>query len=301
MVAEGINVISFEDGEDLLARVIAGEARLLFDGGMGTMLQRRGLAGGELPELLCLSDPQAVTDIHRAYVEAGSQVITTNTFGANRLHLDGAATVDEVFSAAVVCARAADPRYVAADIGPLGVLLDPYGDLELDEAYELFAEQAKAASSAGADLIIIETMADLQEIEQAVRAVKDACDLPVFATMTFGQGGRTLFGASPNDAVELLEELGVDALGVNCSLGPIELSPIVAEMLACSTKPIIVQANAGLPRVSEGQTTYSIDVDQYVEAVARLIDDGVRVVGGCCGTDPDYIRGLAAKIRSVQG
>lgn len=284
--------------DDYLQRVLDGEEFLLFDGAMGTMLQRRGLSANGPAELLCLSDPEAITAIHRAYVEAGSQAVTTNTFGANRLLLDGAASVEEVFSAAVSCARAAGARYVAADIGPSGELLDPLGDLEFDEAQELFGEMAAAAAAAGADLVLIETMADPQEAEAAVRAAKESCDLPVFATMTFGKGGRTLFGTAPEDAARLFDGLGVDAMGVNCSLGPDSLAPIVDELLAATERPIIVQANAGLPSVVAGETTYSVDVASYAEAVAGLVDAGASVIGGCCGTDPDYLRELS---RIVEG
>ena len=279
--------------DDYLGRVLAGEEYLLFDGAMGTMLQRRSLSAGELPDLLCLSKPEAVADIHRAYVEAGSQAITTNTFGSNREKLGGAASVDEVFKAAVACAREAGARYVAADIGPTGELLDPLGDCTFEEAYALFAEEVRAAASAGADLVIIETMADLQEMEAAVRAAQDNCDLPVFATMTFSMGGRTFLGVAPEEAAQTLEDLDVDALGVNCSLGPIELVPIVDALLAATSKPVIVQANAGLPTVNDGETSYAIDAATYAASVAPMIEAGARVIGGCCGTDPDYIRELA--------
>ena len=279
--------------DDYLRQALAGEAFLLFDGAMGTMLQRGGLAAGELPELLCLDRPEAVTAIHVAYVEAGSQVVTTNTFGANRLRLGEAADVDEVFAAAVACARASGARYVAADIGPTGELLEPYGDLEYDEAHELFAEQARAAAAAGADLVIIETMADVEEAKAAVLAARECCELPVFATCTFGKGGRTLMGTTPTDAARTLDGLGVDALGINCSLGPDALAPLVDEMLAVTARPVIVQANAGVPSVAGGQTVYPVDAGAYAAAVAGIVEAGASIIGGCCGTDPDYIRELA--------
>ena len=282
--------------DDYLARVLAGEEFLLFDGAMGTMLQGVGLKPGELPDLLCLTDPDAVTAVHRAYVEAGSQVVTTNTFGSNRLKLEGEAEVADVFAAAVACARAAGARYVAGGLGPTGELMDPYGDLEYEEAYEIFAEQARAAEAAGADLIIVETMADLTEAEAAVRAAVECTSLPVFATMTFAAHGRTIMGVSAAEAAEALDGFGASAIGANCSQGPIEMAPVIDEMLAATSKPVIVQANAGMPTLVDGVTGYSIDADEYVEAVGRIVDAGARIVGGCCGTNPDYIRGLAALI-----
>lgn len=279
--------------DEYLARVLAGEEFLLFDGALGTMFQREGLAAGALSELLNLSDPAAVTAIHRAYVEAGAQVVTTNTFGANGRKLAGKATVQEVFFAAVENARAAGPRYVAADIGPTGALLKPLGTLAFDEAYELFAEQVRAAEAAGADLIAIETMTDLAEMKAAFFAAKEQTRLPVFATMTFGEDGRTFLGTSPCIAARCLEAWGADALGINCSLGPAEIAPLVDSMLAVTSRPLIVQANAGLPQAAAGTASYSLDAEAFCEGVLPLIEAGVSIVGGCCGTDPSYIEALA--------
>ena len=274
-----------------LARVLAGDDTLIFDGAMGTQLQAAGLDAGELPELLCLSDPEKITGIHRAYVEAGSDVVTTNTFGANARKLGEAASVREVFSAAVACARAANPGYVAADIGPTGALLRPMGTLSFDEAYDLFAEQAIAATEAGADLFIIETMADLSEAKAAVLACRENSDLPVFCTMTFGEDGRTFLGTTPEVAAVTLSALGADVIGINCSLGPADVAPLVMRMMPWSRRPVMVQANAGLPSVVDGVTTYSVGVDEYCEALEPLVRAGVTVLGGCCGTTPDFIRG----------
>ena len=287
--------------DDDLRAVLEGHRHLLFDGAMGTMLQAAGLEAGRLPELLCLSNPDEITGIHRAYVEAGSEVVTTNTFGANRLKLEaeggGEATVEEVFAAAVRCARASGARYVAADMGPLGALLRPMGTVSFDEAYDLFSEQARAAATAGADLFIIETMTDLLEIKAAVLACKEQTDLPIFATMTFEGDGRTFLGTSPEVAAVTLDALGVEVLGINCSLGPADLAPLVRRMLAVTHKPVMVQANAGLPRVDdEGRTVYDISPEDYAAAVAGMVEDGVAVVGGCCGTNPGYIRLLDALI-----
>ena len=285
-----------------LRAVLEGSRHLLFDGGMGTMLQAAGLEAGALPELLCIDEPAGVTAIHRAYVEAGSEVITTNTFGANRLKLEaeggGRATVEEVFSAAVRCAREAGARYVAGDIGPLGTLLRPLGTMSFDDAYELFAEEVRAAVKAGVDLFVIETMTDLLEIKAAVLAAKENSDLPIFATMTFEGDGRTFLGTSPEVAAVTLDALGVEVLGINCSLGPAQLAPFARRMVAATDKPVMVQANAGLPRVEGGRAVYDISPADYAAAVETMVADGVRVLGGCCGTDPDYIRLLDGLVSS---
>ncbi len=285
--------------DDDLRAVLEGRRHLLFDGAMGTMLQAAGLEAGALPELLCLTDPAAVTAVHRAYVEAGSEVVTTNTFGANRLKLatEGAGErLDEVFRAAVACARAAGARYVAADIGPLGSLLRPLGTMSFDEAYSLFAEEVRAAAAAGADPFVIETMTDLLEAKAAVLAAKENSDLPISATMTFEADGRTFLGTSPEIAAVTLSALGADVVGINCSLGPAELASLAKRMLAVTERPIMVQANAGLPHVECGHTVYDIHAPEYAEAVTAMIEAGVSVIGGCCGTDPEYIRLLKGLI-----
>ncbi len=277
--------------DDHLRRVLAGQDLLLFDGAMGTQLQARGLAAGEVPELLCLTNPQQITQIHQAYVQAGSEVVTTNTFGASAPKLGDAATVEEVFSAAVACAKASGARYVAADIGPTGSLLEPMGTLPFDTAYELFAQQVRAADTAGADLFIIETMADLAEAKAAVLAAKECSDLPIFCTMTFDEDGRTFLGTTPEVAAKTLSSLGANVVGINCSLGPKDVAPLVRRMLPWSSVPVMAQANAGLPHVEDGVTLYDIKPAEYCEAVRDMLDAGVTVIGGCCGTTPDYIAG----------
>ena len=277
--------------DEHLRAVIEGREFLVFDGAMGTQLQARGLAAGELPELLCLTNPDEIRDIHAAYVAAGSEAVTTNTFGANAMKLGDAATVEEIFSAAVRCARESGARYVAADIGPTGALLEPMGTLPFERAYELFAEQVRAADAAGADLFIIETMADLAEAKAALLAVKENSDLPAFVTMTFDEDGRTFLGTTPEVAAVTLSALGASAVGINCSLGPKDVAPLIKRMLPWSRVPVMAQANAGLPRVENGVTVYDIQPAEYCEAVADMLDAGVTVVGGCCGTSPDYIAG----------
>ena len=286
--------------DDHLARVLAGTEFLLFDGAMGTQLQEAGLEAGELPELLCLTEPEKITQIHERYVTAGSEVVTTNTFGANAKKLGSAATVEQVFSAAIACARAAHPRYVAADIGPTGALLRPLGTMPFDEAYELFAQQVRAADAAGADLFIIETMADILETKAAILAAKENSDLPIFCTMTFGEDGRSFLGTTPELAAVTLSALGVDVVGINCSLGPADVAPLVARMTEWASCPVMAQANAGLPSVVDGKTVYSIGPDEYCQALVPMLDAGVTILGGCCGTSPTYIAGERSLLDSRQ-
>lgn len=280
--------------DDYLQGVLDGKNFLVIDGAMGTQLQARGLAAGELPELLCLTNPGEIAEVHAAYVAAGADVVTTNTFGANRDKLGDAATVEQIFNAAVSCARASGARYVAADIGPTGQLLEPMGTLPFGEAYALFAEQARVATAAGADLFIIETMADLAEAKAALLAVVENSDLPVFVTMTFAEDGRTFLGTTPEVAAVTLSSMGADAVGINCSLGPDDLVPLVERMLPWAKCPVMVQANAGLPRVEGDRTVFDVHPSEYCEAVARMLDAGVNIVGGCCGTSPEYTAGERA-------
>ena len=277
-----------------LQEVLEGRAFLLFDGAMGTMLQASGLPLGDLPELLNFSNPSLIQDVHRAYVDAGSQVVTTNTFGANARKLGDAASVADVFAAAVSCARASGARYVAADVGPTGGLLKPLGDMDFEEAYELFAQQARAIEATDADIVVVETMADLLEMKAAVLALKEYCTLPIFATMTFGEDGRTFLGTTPECAAITLSALGVSALGINCSLGPSALAELIARMAPFARIPLMVQANAGLPHVENGVTVFDIGPDEYSEAAVHLVEAGATILGGCCGTSPAHIARLSA-------
>lgn len=270
---------------------------LYLDGAMGTMLQKNGLVPGHSPETLCLTDPEKITAIHRAYIEAGSQVIYTNTFGANRYKLQKSGEpVEKVVAAAVRCACAAvhgGEVRVALDVGPIGQLLEPYGTLAFEEAYDMFREMMTAGAQAGADLIVIETMTDLYEVKAAVLAAKENTSLPVFVTMTFEQNGRTFTGCSVEAMAATLEGLGVDAVGVNCSLGPRELRPIVERLCASTRLPIIVKANAGLPDPATGE--YDITASEFAALMAEYLDLGVSIMGGCCGTTPDYIREIVSQ------
>ncbi len=270
---------------------------IVWDGAMGTMLQEMGLAAGELPELYNITYPEKITAIHQRYLDAGAQILTTNTFGANRLKLaDSGYTVEQIVKAAVTNAQAASgEKLVALDIGPLGQLLEPLGTLSFVGAYELFKEQAMIGEQAGVDLVIIETIADLYEAKAAILAVKENTQLPVICTMTFELDGRTYTGTDVLSMVTLLSGLGVDALGINCSLGPVELLPLVETTLKYSPLPVMVQANAGLPKIINDQTVYEIRPSEYLTALERMVAAGVKLVGGCCGTTAIFIEQMASK------
>ena len=279
-----------------LAEALAGRAYLLFDGGMGTLVQAAGLhTVHAVPDLLNLTHPEAIVAIQRQYVEAGADCITTNTFNTNRLKLANAgATVAEVYAAAAANARAAGAPLVAGDIGPTGALLEPLGTLTFDEAFDIFSEQACAAEAAGCDLIVVETMADLLEAKAAVLAAVESTALPVFATMTFGEDGRTFLGTTPAIAATTLSALGASAVGLNCSLGPVELAPLVEELAPHDRALVMAQPNAGLPRIQDGETVFDVGPDEFARAMEAILDAGATVVGGCCGTTPAHIAALSA-------
>ena len=281
-----------------LAEALAGRTYLLFDGGMGTLVQAAGLhTVHAVPDLLNLTHPEAIVAIQRQYVEAGADCITTNTFNTNRLKLANAgATVAEVYAAAAANARAAGAPLVAGDIGPTGALLEPLGTLTFDEAFDIFSEQACAAEAAGCDLIVVETMADLLEAKAAVLAAVESTTLPVFATMTFGEDGRTFLGTTPAIAATTLSALGASAVGLNCSLGPTELAPLVGELAPHDRALVMAQPNAGLPRIQDGETVFDVGPNEFAQAMEAILDAGATVIGGCCGTTPDHIAALRALI-----
>lgn len=279
------------------AALFAPEQLMIFDGAMGTMLQRYGMKPGTLPEALNITDPALIQRIHREYLEAGADVITTNTFGANAYKLSTSGySVAEVVTAAVENAKAArgeQQALIALDLGPIGKMMKPIGTLDFDGAYDYFKEQIVAGVTAGADLILIETMSDLGETRAAVLAAKENSSLPVFTTMTFADDGRTLTGTDPEIMILSLEALGIDAIGVNCSLGPEELEPIIQRILAFAKVPVMVQANAGLPVSVSGRTEFSVDAATFADFGKRFVEGGVKIIGGCCGTTPEFIQALA--------
>ena len=275
---------------------------LLFDGAMGTMLQEKGLKGGELPEGYNIHSPEIVYEIHKKYIEAGADVVTTNTFGANRLKLkDSPYSVEQVIKEAVkIAKKAARGKLVALDIGATGQMFQPFGTLSFNDAYDIFKEQVIAGREAGADIILIETISDLYEARAAILAAKENSDLPVFCTMTFQENMRTLMATDPMTMVEVLEGLGVDVLGVNCSLGPKQLQPIIDKILDRATIPVMIQPNAGLPKLVDGETVYDLTAPEFAEEIRYMAEKGVTVFGGCCGTDPEFIKAVKDNLRNLK-
>ena len=271
---------------------------VILDGAMGTVLQQRGLPPGGVPELLNFTNPDLLRSIYREYIGAGSQIINANTFGANALKLARTGkTVDEVVSAAIAVAHeaaAGTDAKVSLDIGPLGELLEPMGSLTFERAYELFREVAVAGEQAGADLVSIETMTDLYETKAALLAVKENTNLPVIVTMSFEADGRTFTGCTVASMARTLEGLGANAIGLNCSLGPDKLAPLLGEICRNTRLPVVAKPNAGLPDPVDGH--YDMGPEEFVAALLPCLDMGVTIFGGCCGTNPEYIRQLSAAL-----
>lgn len=269
---------------------------LVFDGAMGTMLQDIGVKLGENMEKLNMTEGDKIVEIHKKYINSGADVITTNTFGANEIKLKSTGySVEEIIDKAVLNAKTArgdNKCYIALDIGPIGELLEPMGTLSFERAIEIFKREITQGVKSGVDLIIIETMTDLYEMKAAIIAAKEVCDLPIFATMTFEEDGRTFTGCLPESMAITLEGLGVNAVGINCSLGPKELYSIVEKVISNTNLPIIVQPNAGLPKIVDGKAVYGISKEEFKEEIEKLVDIGVSIIGGCCGTNPDFIKEL---------
>ncbi len=274
---------------------------ILFDGAMGTMLQKSGLRLGELPELFNITEPSLITDIHREYVKAGADIITTNTFQANSYKLkDSGYSVEAVVAAGVKVAKESGAKWVALDIGPIGKMMKPLGEVSFQEAYDVFKQQVIAGAEAGADLILIETISDIYEARAAILAAKENSALPVFCTMTFQGDGRTFLGTDAITAATVLQALGVDALGINCSLGPKELMPILKELINYSNIPVLIQPNAGLPVIVDGETIFPIVAEEFSRYVREMAEAGARLLGGCCGTSPEHIGCVKEAITGLQ-
>lgn len=279
---------------------------LFLDGGMGTLLQAQGLQPGEFPERWNLSHPEVIEGISRQYYDAGSNVVSANTFGANSLKFspDELKSVIRGATDAVKRAKAAShggqEKFIALDIGPTGRLLKPYGDLDFEEAVRIFSETVRIGAECGVDLILIETMNDSYETKAALLAAKENSDLPVFVTNAYGADGKLMTGATPTAMAAMLEGMGADAIGANCSLGPRQLMPVIEELLSCASVPVILKPNAGLPAVRDGETFYDVSAREFAADVLCAVKDGVQIVGGCCGTTPEYISTLKKEITPYQ-
>ena len=272
-----------------------------FDGGMGTMLQDRGLAPGELPELWNISHRDVIIDIHRQYYASGCNILKANTFGANRLKFDN---LEEIITAAIDNAKEArsefdGDRYIAYDIGSLGKMLKPLGDLDFEDAVSLFADGIKIAVKCGVDLILIETMNDSYETKAAVLAAKENSDLPIFVTCVYDENAKLMTGADPAAMVAMLEGLGVDAVGMNCSLGPEQMVKIVPKIVSEASIPVIVNPNAGLPKSVNGKTVYDVDAEMFSDIMVDIVNEGATVIGGCCGTTPEFIKKTVEKTKDL--
>lgn len=283
-----------------------GKDLLFLDGGTGSLLQKRGLKSGELPEVWNIERMEDMIQVQSEFFEAGSDIILTNTFGANaqKFHCDEY-SLEDIITCAVVNAKEAaymgvhDGRrvYVALDIGPTGKLLKPLGTLSFEEAYETYKEVVLYGTEAGADLIYIETMTDTYELKAAVLAAKENSNLPVFATVAFDEKGKLLTGADIPSVVALLEGLGVDALGMNCGLGPKQMLPLLDEMMKYASVPVIVKPNAGLPKQKDGETYYDVTPEEFADYMVEIVKHGASLVGGCCGTTPEYIQAVTEKLK----
>lgn len=279
-----------------------GKRILFFDGGMGTLLQEQGLQAGELPETWNLKNPEPIIQIHKAYLAAGADILLANTFGANRFKYGE--DLEKIVTAGVANAKKAvaesgKKAYVALDIGSTGKLLKPMGTLDFEEAVGVFAEIIRVGEKAGADLILIETMSDTYELKAAVLAAKENSALPIMATVIFDESKKMLTGASPQVVVSLLEGLGVDALGINCGLGPKQMKEIVKELLKYASIPVIVNPNAGLPRSENGKTVFDVGAEEFAEDMEEIVTMGAWFAGGCCGTTPAHIQAMVEKCKEI--
>lgn len=278
-----------------------GRRIIFFDGGLGSLLQERGLKPGELPETWNLTRPEVLYDIHRAYLDAGADIILANTFGANGFKYDN---LEEIVTAAVVNAKKAvadsgRKAYVALDMGPTGKLLKPMGTLDFEECVSIYADVVRYGAKAGADLILIETMSDTYELKAAVLAAKENSNLPVVATVVFDEHHKMLTGATPEVVVALLEGLRVDAIGMNCGLGPKQMKPIFETMARYASIPLVITPNAGLPRSENGKTVYDVGPEEFAEDMEEIINIGAWMAGGCCGTTPAHIKALTERCSGI--
>lgn len=295
-------------------REVLGRQILFFDGGMGTLLQERGLKAGEVPETWNIVHPECIRQIHKEYLMAGSNIISANTFGVNAFKCKNLPyTVDELVTAGIQLVQEAiqevrsssndgekQPMYAALDIGSIGKLLKPLGEISFDEAYKTFQEIIVAGDRAGADLILIETVSDSYEIKAAVLAAKENSNLPVVVTMIFDESGKLLTGGDVASVTAMLEGLGVDAVGFNCGLGPEQMKNLLPQLTACCSLPVVINANAGLPVVVNGQTVFHVAPEEFAQSVKMLVEMGAGIVGGCCGTTPAHIQRVVELCKDME-
>lgn len=276
------------------------ERRLFLDGGTGTMLQVMGIQAGEPSEIWNLTHPEKITELHRMYYEAGSDIVCANTFGATSLKYEN---YEEMIKAAIDCAKKAgegmEDKFVAMDLGPLGQMLEPLGTMKFERAVEIFADSVRAGVKAGADCFYVETMNDLHETRAAVIAVKENSDLPVMVSNAYDERGRLMTGATPQAVLAMLEGLGVSAIGMNCSFGPDKMLEIADNFLEYSSVPVIFKPNAGLPKVVNGKTVYDIDPEEFASYMVEIAEKGGTILGGCCGTTPDHIRAMIKAVKDI--
>ena len=285
-------------------RNLLGKERLYFDGGMGTLLQAKGLKAGELPELWNITHPEVIKDLHLSYLNAGSNIITSNTFGANCLKFDN---LEEIISSAIANAKNAiadfggdkDRCFVALDMGPLGKMLEPLGDMKFEEAVSVFRQTAILGEKYGADLVIIETMNDSYETKAAVLACKESTALPIIVSNVFDENKKLMTGADPMAMIAMLEGLGVDAIGMNCSLGPKQMMEVAKDYVKLASVPVVVSPNAGMPRNENGKTVFDVTVDEFSDIMKEIALMGASVLGGCCGTTDEYIRMTVEKTKDL--
>ena len=292
-------------GEQIVAnkkiKELLNDYPLILDGAMGTMLQKSGLKPGEYPETFCITHEDIIEGIHRQYVESGSGIIYTNTFGANRKKLanSGYSCAEIIEKSVIIAKKAAEgtKAKVALSIGPIGELLKPVGTLPFEEAYDIFKEMLIAGEKAGAEIVVFETMTDLYEVKAGVLAAKENTSLPIFVSMTFEKTGRTFLGCSVESMACTLEGLGIDAIGINCSLGPDEIFPLAERLVNYTELPVFIKANAGLPDPITGE--YNVSAEKFGSQMEKYAKIGIGIMGGCCGTSPDYIRQIIRNVREV--
>ena len=271
---------------------------VFLDGATGTNLQKAGLPTGVCPEAWIYDHPDAIVSLQKKYVEAGTQILYAPTFTANRIKLEEFGLGDRLVDINRQMVRlsreaAGDRAFVAGDLTMTGQQLYPIGELQFEELVDIYKEQVAAILEEGVDLFVVETMMSLQECRAAVLAIKETCDLPVMVSLTYNEDGRTLFGSRPDTTVIVLQAMGADVVGLNCSTGPEAMLPYIEEMRKFAQIPVLVKPNAGLPVLENGETVYKMAPDAFAEAMVPLIEAGAGVVGGCCGTTPEHIRACA--------